>query len=35
MTDHFKEFPFEELRDPNGDYFATVRHAKEAGYDED
>lgn len=29
------EFPFEELRDKNGDYFLTVGDAKTAGFDID
>lgn len=27
MTAHFEEFPFEEIRDPAGDYFRTVEDA--------
>ena len=32
---HEEEFPFEEIRDKNGDYFSTVADAKKhTGYDE-
>jgi hypothetical protein len=35
MPDHFQEFPFEEIRKPNGDYFDSWPDAKAAGYDDD
>lgn len=34
-TDHYQEFPFEEIRDESGDYFRTINDAIIAGYDED
>lgn len=35
MSDHFTEFPFDEIRDADGNYFATVDQAKAAGFDDD
>lgn len=35
MADHFTDFPFEEIRDANGDYFTTAAQAMAAGYDAD
>lgn len=32
MTDHFEQFPFEEIRDPNGDYYASAPAAVAAGH---
>ena len=29
------DFPFEELRDPDGDYFPNWQAARDAGYDDD
>lgn len=34
MADHFQDFPFEEIRKPNGDYFDTAEDAMAAGYAE-
>lgn len=34
MTDFNQEFPFEEIRKDNGDYFLNVAEAKAAGYAE-
>ena len=35
MADHFTRFPFEEIRDENGDFFANHKAAQKAGYDDD
>lgn len=35
MTNHYKEFPFEEHRKENGDYFSSWKEVSEAGYDDD
>lgn len=35
MTDHYEEFPFEEIRQPDGNYFLSWAQAKAAGYDDD
>lgn len=32
MTDHFTEFPYEEIRRPDGDFFGSWAEAKAAGY---
>lgn len=32
MTDHNEDFPFEEIRKPNGDYFKSAAEAQKAGY---
>lgn len=32
MTDHFTYFPFEEIKRPDGHYFASWHEAKAAGY---
>ena len=34
-TVHEAEFPFEEIRRPDGDYFFSWKEAKGAGYDDD
>ena len=34
MADHFSEFPFEEIRRRDGNYFDTVEEAMRAGYKE-
>jgi hypothetical protein len=34
MIIHKTEFPFEEIKDVNGDYFTSVTHALEHGFDE-
>lgn len=35
MADHICDFPYEEIRKPSGDYFASWQEAKDAGYDDD
>tara|TARA_B100000749_G_scaffold279027_1_gene270913 strand:+ start:1143 stop:1436 length:294 start_codon:yes stop_codon:yes gene_type:complete len=35
MTDHYCQFPYEEVRRPDEDYFQTWQEAKDAGYDDD
>lgn len=35
MTDHHCDFPFEEIRRTNGDYFDTALEAAKAGYGRD
>lgn len=35
VTEHFFDFPFEEVRDPNGDYFPSWMAARAAGFDDD
>lgn len=35
MTDHFCEFPFDEIRQPSGDFFDTWQQVKDAGFDDD
>lgn len=32
MSDHFTDFPFEEIRTGSGDYFRTIAEAQSAGY---
>lgn len=32
MTDHFTDFPYEEIRRPDGDYFYSWKEAHDAGY---
>ena len=32
---HEADFPFEEIRRPDGDYWSNWKEAKEAGYDDD
>lgn len=32
MADHYYEFPYEEIRRPNGDYFDTALEAEKAGF---
>lgn len=34
-NDIFGQFPYEEIRKPNGDYFDSWKEAKDAGYDDD
>lgn len=35
MPDHNAQFPFEEIRRPNGDYFSSWQDAKNHGFDDD
>lgn len=34
MADYYQEFPFEEIRRPNGNYFETPEEAMRLGYKE-
>jgi hypothetical protein len=34
MPDHVQEFPFDEIKTPEGDYFASWQAAKDAGFDD-
>ena len=34
MADHYSKFPFEEIRQANGDYFPTWQAAKDAGHED-
>ena len=34
-TDHYMDFPFEEIRDSDGNYFQSYADALLAGYDDD
>jgi hypothetical protein len=34
-TIHQSDFPYEEIRDSNGDYFRSWKEAKETGHDDD
>ena len=34
MTDHYNDFPFEEIRLPSGDYFNSMAEARGYGHDQ-
>jgi hypothetical protein len=35
MTEHYTEFPFDEIRRQDGDHFNNIAECKKAGFDED